>query len=876
MRPIREARAAGAPAAPLQLPRDWPTRLAQAEACLRRGEAEQALEALDGGGDTLPAEPAAKSRLFRLRALARWRRDDALTAEEEARRALAIDPESLDAHYILCRVAARLREYAEAEAAAERYIEAFRRAFQADGRGDEYTGDYRCLSQVLEIQGQAALARGDRAAATTAFERAIKADPGHQAPYLSLAEAYRRDGRRDEACAAVERGLRACARTDELRMLAETLVARPTVSACLIVRNEEELLPGCLASIRDWVDEIIVVDTGSTDRTAAIAQEYGAKVFHQAWEGDFAKHRNYSLAQATGDWILVIDADERFSEADVPAIRRYLDDPRARAIAVNILNAAGAHGELTTFLPSVRLFRRELGLRYEGIVHNQLLLDPAEPVVRAAATIEHLGYALAPEKMRAKAERTLTLLERQLREDPDNAFALFNTAQVLLGLGAPADEATAQRIMDAARRATELTDPSAPGERHIHLMATYQRALACYLTGAYDEARQQALRALALKDDYLDPMLLLGHVHLRTGEPEQAEESYRAYLEAQAAYDPSAERDEIIVVHLRSRHAAWYGLGMAAEARADYERARECYEQAAADGGDFLDVHLRMGHLHLAAGRLAEAGQCFARQLAAEPQMAAALVGQALVLRESGRERAGELLMARALEVAGTKGADLAAQAALLLRYDAREQAARFAVAAAATGSLDRAGRRAAAEICFKAGQYQPAAELYEALAAEGEPDSDLYNDLAGCFYKTGDLEQAEHWYGRALELAPESAAVLRNLGLTRVRQGRPAEAIAALERSAETDPTQAEVVHLIADLHARQGAYRQAISLYERCLQRNPGDRLALFSLSECYFQLGCRDAAMLGYRRVLELDRDFEPAQRRLQELLETVRPG
>ena len=86
------------------------------------------------------------------------------------------------------------------------------------------------------------------------------------------------------------------------------------LSVCMIVKNEEKTLARCLYSIKDIADEIVVVDTGSTDKTTDIAQEFGAKVFSLDWKDDFSAARNFSLEKATGAWILIIDADEVLSK----------------------------------------------------------------------------------------------------------------------------------------------------------------------------------------------------------------------------------------------------------------------------------------------------------------------------------------------------------------------------------------------------------------------------------------------------------------------------------------------------------------------------------------------------------------------------------
>jgi glycosyltransferase involved in cell wall biosynthesis len=96
------------------------------------------------------------------------------------------------------------------------------------------------------------------------------------------------------------------------------------VSLCLIAKDEERLLPGCLESVRGVADEIVLVDTGSTDRTRELARAAGAKVLERPWDDDFAAPRNLAAAHATGDWILPLDADERLAPGSGPALRRAL------------------------------------------------------------------------------------------------------------------------------------------------------------------------------------------------------------------------------------------------------------------------------------------------------------------------------------------------------------------------------------------------------------------------------------------------------------------------------------------------------------------------------------------------------------------------
>ena len=102
-----------------------------------------------------------------------------------------------------------------------------------------------------------------------------------------------------------------------------------TISLCMMVKNEEEFLPRCLESVKDVVDEIVIVDTGSTDRTVEIAESYGARVYHHPWENDFSKHRNQSISYASGAWILEMDADEEFFSEDTQKIGKTLQETNA-------------------------------------------------------------------------------------------------------------------------------------------------------------------------------------------------------------------------------------------------------------------------------------------------------------------------------------------------------------------------------------------------------------------------------------------------------------------------------------------------------------------------------------------------------------------
>jgi len=206
---------------------------------------------------------------------------------------------------------------------------------------------------------------------------------------------------------------------------------QPTLSACMIVRNEAENLERCLRSIRPAVDELMIVDTGSTDSTVSIAERYADRVDRIAWEDNFSKARNHSISFASGEWILYIDGDEELVPGDGEKLRETLQrtPPEVDHLLLTIRNLDGTGGILSEF-PALRIFRNHRGIRFEGIVHNQVIARGAGRQI--PVTFLHYGYALSPEKMEAKFQRTLALTRQQIASDPENPFYYHNLALSLV------------------------------------------------------------------------------------------------------------------------------------------------------------------------------------------------------------------------------------------------------------------------------------------------------------------------------------------------------------------------------------------------------------------------------------------------------------
>lgn len=205
------------------------------------------------------------------------------------------------------------------------------------------------------------------------------------------------------------------------------------VSLSMIVKNEELLLRGCLESVRNVVDEISIVDTGSTDGTVRVAREFGARVSTFTWTGDFSEARNVALANCDGDWVLYLDADERLAPGQESLIRALVSSPSASAYNVRVRSGLTLpSGRTVQVMSYPRLLRRTPSVRFEGVVHEQVMpsiLRAGGRIEPSALLIEHLGYDRGYEILKKKAERNLTPLIQQAASEPDDWYARLQIAK---------------------------------------------------------------------------------------------------------------------------------------------------------------------------------------------------------------------------------------------------------------------------------------------------------------------------------------------------------------------------------------------------------------------------------------------------------------
>ena len=344
-------------------------------------------------------------------------------------------------------------------------------------------------------------------------------------------------------------------------------MARPLLSAALIVRDEERHLPSCLASLRARVDEIVIVDTGSVDRSREIARGFGARVVDRPWTDDFAAARNASIEASRGEWILYIDADETVVAFERAEVERELANPRRAAYTVLFRPSAGY-----TRYREHRVFRNRPDLRFAGLIHESLI--PALEAVRnregweigaSAIALDHHGYG--PESLH-KTSRDIPLLRKRLATEPGHVYSWAHLGSALLASGDDrAAEAAWRRGIAVARTVARRT----PTESLPYLY------LARLLVDRNRDASDLLDEALRLFPDNHALAWLAGRQLVERGRFEAA----IPYFARLAAVDPDKLDSETLAydasIFGANAHAALglcaFRLGHFAESAAHYARA---------------------------------------------------------------------------------------------------------------------------------------------------------------------------------------------------------------------------------------------------------------------------------------------------------------
>jgi glycosyltransferase involved in cell wall biosynthesis len=342
------------------------------------------------------------------------------------------------------------------------------------------------------------------------------------------------------------------------------------LSLAMIVKNEARCLARCLQSIRSMVDEIVIVDTGSTDNTVEIVKKFGAKILHFDWVNDFSAARNFALDQATGDWILVLDADEHASEALGKEIREFVQKQEAKHAVgrLKIVSDFRRNGNTLRSQSFVsRLFPR--GAHFQGRIHEQLV-SPL-PRMNLRGELWHDGYLETQ-----KSDRNIKLLSAELERDRGNAYLLYQLALEYTSLDRPENALECLQKSFAGMKQTDLFAPNVVVDLLYAAMALKKFDAGIEAIGKSEHSLQD------FPDYYLAKGLFYMNL-IRSNAAKYAQELPKIEQSFQRCLALGGT-DKYKSVWGSGTFLANYNLGVFYHAFGNGNGARKCFEVAAAQG----------------------------------------------------------------------------------------------------------------------------------------------------------------------------------------------------------------------------------------------------------------------------------------------------
>ncbi|MFC1477197.1 glycosyltransferase [candidate division KSB1 bacterium] len=384
----------------------------------------------------------------------------------------------------------------------------------------------------------------------------------------------------------------------------------PKLSLCMIVKNEEQNLPVCLESVREIVDEIIVVDSGSTDNTIEVAKRYGAVVHQYEWNDDFAAARNESIRHASGDWILYLDADEKLTPGNALRVREIIRNKDIMAVNM-IEHIPQEKGNLfrTTASDYCRLFRNDPRLTFTGRVHEQILPsinDADGKVLRSDIRIDHWGFGATPERKKNREERNLRLLQLDLADRPDDPFIYFN-----IGMTYAAQGDKVQAIGNLLR-AVEIDDPTMRDTIRSGALAAVAQIY--FSDDDTVNAKTYAEKALEYEQTNYLAYYILSAVEFQKEDFAEAE---KYLLRIEQLIDDNTSGAELNKAQL------YIDLGNCAFKTGDLDSAIQRYKRAESFGEETLELFFNLGTCYLNTQDFLNAESCFrkARPLAEDMKL---------------------------------------------------------------------------------------------------------------------------------------------------------------------------------------------------------------------------------------------------------------
>ncbi|MDQ1271395.1 MAG: hypothetical protein QG591_25 [Planctomycetota bacterium] len=568
---------------------------------------------------------------------------------------------------------------------------------------------------------------------------------------------------------------------------------RPTLSACMIVKNEEKFLFQCLESIKNAVDEIIIVDTGSTDRTIEIAQSSGAKVYHHPWKNSFSEARNHSLRYASCDWVLQIDADEALEQADIPFLHKLLTDDSYNAIFVAIYSELPGGRSKHYY---TRVFRRG-NAHYAGIVHNQLIFEGK--AFQSEVKFYHYGYNLSEQEMQNKYKRTGDLLRQQLAENPNNIFVITNLIRNYR------NEYNFNKVIELGEKGLSLSELQTDFDSKNHRQRIYiDLAYAFVNTNQLDMAEKVCKDAIKEHPDSLDILFVMGEILLKKELLNDALHYFKKYLIIKDRENRKPSFNLSIVDSYYYEHRAYDNIGVCYEGLGLISEAEVAYKKAIELNNKEPLYYSNLAQLYTAQNRLAEAENIATTtiKLGIANDSMYLLRGKIQALRKKPHEAIDTLK--QLIQINNINMHAYISLINLLIQTNQLKEA-EDALKAIMSSNPDHLGLKCLIErIKYKNGDKKSAIKFIHNMLELSPQNSSVYHDLGNLCIEIEEYNMAIELLERHLKYSPEDIAVISNIAICYSKLGKLESALIGFHAALKLDRTCNYVVQNIAALNKR------------------------------------------------------------------------
>ncbi|MFC1562220.1 tetratricopeptide repeat protein [candidate division KSB1 bacterium] len=617
------------------------------------------------------------------------------------------------------------------------------------------------------------------------------------------------------------------------------------LSLCMIVKNEEQMLPKCLASIKGIVDEIVIVDTGSTDGTREAAADYNIAWFSRTWDDDFSAARNYSIEKASGDWVLVLDADETVTGENARRIRDLVETGGAAAYYLNFRSVVRESAAGNVLIHShARLFKNGLGIRFKGRLHEQIVesvTDTGGIIEETDIVVDHAGYRESRMADREKTGRNIRILLKELQDNPGSGSVCFYLGESYSLLG------EWNKAIDYYEKGAESAGLP-PINRALLLQ---NLGSAYYNTNDLDKALEREQHSLSIECERITPRMVIAEIASAKGAYDLAVWEWNMALDIKARMSNAVFRSmsdfipEEDDIRLRIAETCYVS--------GDYQQAQTTCRKLIERAYRTADVRKLLIKTLFALEDFSEVRKEAALLLEIDPDDPEGLILVGKIEGNLGNLSAAETCFNKVLELNPDNDEARSALADIhkaAVRHKKPEDPADRPDGEASELSIEK--KRV--EDLLREGKSREARVLLLDLAARYDQDYELYFLSAFAADMTGDHDETIEYCGESLKRNRKDPRVFYLLGNAYSKKQLHDRAITEYEQAVKLRPDMFEAWTALGVSATKLTEYQQARESFEQAHKLKPDDIQIKKNLAAVCAKLGLDKKAEY-YLRLLKM---------------------